>query len=127
MKYERDVLILKDEQKILEKAFNWWVKNEIPNNRNIKSLYLYPMAGHTTLWKMLREERLDIVLISETLAMGEHMGFIDNFSTISDIESFRLKVRNKIVIIDSGGFPVDRYKKFIKNVLDCKARGVLVS
>ena len=40
MIYERDVLILNDEQKILEKAFNWWVKNDVIYGRNIKSLYL---------------------------------------------------------------------------------------
>ena len=127
MIYERDVLILNDEQKILEKAFNWWVKNDVIYGRNIKSLYLYPRAGHTTLWKMLREERLDIILISETLELGKHNKFVDKFSTKSNVSSFRMKVRNKIVIIDSGGFSVNKYERFIKNVLDCRAKGVLVS
>ena len=76
---------------------------------------------------MLREERLDLILISETLELGKHNKFVDKFSTKSNVSSFRMKVRNKIVIIDSGGFSVNKYERFIKNVLDCRAKGVLVS
>ena len=117
---------LQVEQIILKKAFEYWADHCVQRDR-VKSLYLYPGAGHTTLWKMLREERHDLVLVAETLALGWHHGFVDKFSVGSRSDSYVYKVESKIVIIDSGGFSVSRYEKFIINVFRCKAKGVLVS
>lgn len=119
-------IIFRIEQIILKKAFEHWVANDIRHTK-VKSLYLYPRAGHTTLWKILRKERTDLLLIAETLDLGRHQEFVDNFSPGGEVSSYRYKVKNKIIIIDSGGWAPDRYERFIDYALKYGAKGVLVS
>lgn len=97
---------LKIEQIILKEAFEYWVAqlDQFSVSVRVKFLYLYLRVGHTTLWKLLREERSDLLLIAETLILGRHHGFSDKFSVKSSPNSYARKLKDKIVIIDSGFF-----------------------
>lgn len=93
----------------------------------VTQLYLWRGAGHTTLWLILQKVLSDVIVVSETKNLSIHTGTEKSFSVNSQLTTYKDKVMDKVIIIDSGGFNAFRYESFIDNVIKSGAKGVLIS
>lgn len=105
----------------LAKAFVYWMETDVTNGRNIKYLYLYPGAGHTTLWLAMEKHFRDVVVVPWTLPSRASA----QFSVYSKEKTYKKLVEDKVLILDVGG--LHHLPKQIESYLENGAKCVLVS